>query len=216
MSTEPPSLQHPQDPDHDQTQDDPHAHTEPPTETSQTLATTLITKCRALLGEINAFQTLLAQTLRNPQVVEVRSLRSSVVSELRTLEKLGRKVEEARDDGAGPGPAEAEAGDGSGTTPGPETRLLHTLRSSNLPFYETVWAVAKGSCCGIAMFGKRFYWGEGEESEGSKWKKPNKDKRKSVLVDIVADDGEEWVKVSTISESRLLFEMAKKGWEGDE
>lgn len=217
MPTEPPSLQHHQDHAHDHDRDQAQDHTEPPTATSQTLATTLITKCRALLGEINAFQTLLAQTLRNPQVVEVRSLRSSVVSELRTLEKLGTKVEEARGAGAGPGPAEAGDGDGSGTaTPGPEIRLLHTLRSSNLPFYETVWAVAKGSCCGIAMFGKRFYWGEGEEAEGSKRKKPNKDKRKSVLVDIVADDGEEWVKVSTISESRLLFEMAKKGWEGDE
>ena len=30
----------------------------------------------------------------------------------------------------------------------------------------------------------------------------------------MADDGEEWVKVSTITESRLLFEKAKAGWEG--
>ncbi|RMJ26182.1 hypothetical protein PHISP_02925 [Aspergillus sp. HF37] len=213
MPTEPPSLQHDHDYDHDHNHADTHPN--PPAETSQTLATTLIAKCRTLLGEINTFQTLIAQTLRNPQVVEVRSLRSSVVSELRTLEKMGTKVEDA---GAGPAEAGDGSGSGTGTTPGPEpeTRLLHTLRSSNLPFYETVWAVAKGSCRGITMFGKRFYWGEGEEAEGSKWKKPNKDKRKSVLVDIVADDGEEWVKVSTISESRLLFEMAKKGWEGDE
>lgn len=187
----------------------------PDTETSQTLAPTLLTKCRALLAEIEAFQSLLTRTLRNPQVVEVRSLRSSVVSELRTLEKLARRAE---------APASAvETDTDTGGDGGAETRLLHTLRSSNLPFYETVWGVAKGSCRGIAMFGKRFYWGDvaddnagGAELDEAKSRKANKDKRKSVLVDIVADDGEEWVKVSTVSESRLLFEMAEKGWVGEE
>ena len=33
-------------------------------------------------------------------------------------------------------------------------------------------------------------------------------------MDIVAQDGEEWIKISTITESRLLFEKAKAGWEG--
>ena len=33
-------------------------------------------------------------------------------------------------------------------------------------------------------------------------------------MDIVAQDGEEWIKVSTITENRLLFEKAKAGWEG--
>ena len=33
-------------------------------------------------------------------------------------------------------------------------------------------------------------------------------------MDIVAEDGEEWIKVSTITETRLLFEKAKAGWEG--
>ena len=32
-------------------------------------------------------------------------------------------------------------------------------------------------------------------------------------MDIVAKDGEVWIKVSTITESRLLFEKAKAGWE---
>jgi len=32
-------------------------------------------------------------------------------------------------------------------------------------------------------------------------------------VDIVAQNGEEWVKVSTVTETRLLFERAKAGWE---
>lgn len=38
-------------------------------------------------------------------------------------------------------------------------------------------------------------------------------KRRSALVDIVAQEGAEWVKVSTITETRLLFELAKAGWE---
>ena len=33
-------------------------------------------------------------------------------------------------------------------------------------------------------------------------------------MDIVAQDGQQWIKVSTITETRLLFELAKAGWEG--
>ena len=40
-------------------------------------------------------------------------------------------------------------------------------------------------------------------------------KKASALVDVVADDGAEWVKVSAITASRLLFEKAKAGWESD-
>lgn len=57
-------------------------------------------------------------------------------------------------------------------------------------------------------FHKRFYWGS----------RPTRDSKKSTekrcaLTDIVARDGEEWVKVSTVTESRLLFELAKAQWE---
>lgn len=123
----------------------------------------------------------------------------------------------------------AGAGDTQDGGPELEKRLKHAMRSSNLPFYQAVWNVAKGSCEGLVALGKRFYWdsearmaefkkktAKGKEGvAGGGEKKPSKDKRKSVFVDILASDGEEWVKVSTISESRLLFEMAKKGWERD-
>lgn len=36
------------------------------------------------------------------------------------------------------------------------------------------------------------------------------------MVDIVTRSGLEWIKVSTITETRLLFELAKAGWEGAE
>ncbi|KXG47384.1 Protein of unknown function DUF1308 [Penicillium griseofulvum] len=202
--------------------------TEPSPRTSTTLSAQLKQECNDLLSQIDAYQSLLVCTLRNPQLVEVRQFRSSVLSELKMLEKLGRQIEEAIG-GTNPG-AETRVEDGvteQAGDPEMEMRLVHALRSSNLPFYQAVWRIASGSCSGLVALGRRFYW-DGEtkvtERKGGKGKgkggdaqekQPNKDKRKSVFVDIVADDGEEWVKVSTISENRLLFEMAKKGWEGD-
>ena len=62
------------------------------------------------------------------------------------------------------------------------------------------------------LFSKRFYWEQPPARKGKK-SKDDKPKRKCALVDIVAEDGEEWIKVSTITESRLLFEKAKQGWE---
>lgn len=222
----------PRDNDHHPTDQNHEQQQQLNTETSRGIAAHLLTRCNHMLSEIDALQTLLAQTLRNPQLVEVRTLRSSIVSELRTLETLSRKIEAAF--------ASSTADDSDEET---EARYVHALRSSNLPFYEALWLIAKRSCTGLVAFGKRFYWedgkdfGEGhdvridededtetgEEKRGEMNKKrkkgakklPNQDKRKSVLVDIVADDGGEWVKVSTISESRLLFEMAEKGWEKD-
>ncbi|KAJ5817667.1 hypothetical protein N7447_007675 [Penicillium robsamsonii] len=197
--------------------------------TSTILSAQLNQECNDLLSQIDAYQSLLASTLRNPQLVEVRQFRSSVASELRMLEKLGRQIEEAI--GGMNGLETSRAEDETAQPPGDpdlEMRLVHALRSSNLPFYQAVWRIASGSCSGLVALGKRFYWdgetkaterksmsGKGQGDTALLEKQPNKDKRKSVFVDIVADDGEEWVKVSTLSESRLLFEMAKKGWEGD-
>jgi hypothetical protein len=111
-----------------------------------------------------------------------------------------------------------------------EGRLLHALRSSNLPFYVAVWTIAKEHCKGVVAFSKRFYCDshttqhnqeplhkqKAEYVSTVKEKHSNRDKRKSVFVDIVCDDGEEWVKVSTITENRLLFEIAEKGWDRDD
>ncbi|KAL4748365.1 hypothetical protein BDW72DRAFT_154938 [Aspergillus terricola var. indicus] len=201
--------------------------------TGHDLAQALVTRCRTLLSELDSFKDLLSRTQRNPQIVEVRSLRSNVVSELKTLERLQGQLGEARAQchgGAGepkgnPNAQQAEeinektvVTDTTAEETDAESRTIHALRSSNLPFYEAVWTIAKRSCTGLVAFGKRFYWdSEGERTTGKDGEnKKAKDKNKrSVFVDIVADDGEEWVKVSTISETRLLFEMAKKGWEAD-
>ncbi|RAL14659.1 uncharacterized protein BO97DRAFT_317400, partial [Aspergillus homomorphus CBS 101889] len=196
-----------------------------PPPSNRTLSASLVTRCRTLLSDLDALQSLLAQTQRNPQIVEVRSLRSSVLSELRTLEKLDAQVQEVEAAAAAAAEGSGTFDDDIGTRDEVRSRLGHALRSSNLPFYEAVWAIARGSCSGLVAFGKRFYWGsgagDGEGKDGATGKggmgkkRASRDKKKSVFVDIVADDGEEWVKVSTISETRLLFEMAKKGWEAD-
>lgn len=41
-------------------------------------------------------------------------------------------------------------------------------------------------------------------------------RKKSVVVDIVTQGGKEWVKVSTVTETRLLFEVAENGWPEEE
>jgi hypothetical protein len=89
-------------------------------------------------------------------------------------------------------------------------RTIHTLRSSNLPFYTAVWDAAKGSAS-IVSFNKRFYWDTPPTRISKKSCGP---KKHCALVDIVAQSGEEWIKVSTITETRLLFDLAKSGWEG--
>ena len=218
---------HPTDKSHEQQHH--HHHLNP--ETSRGLVAHLLARCNQMLSEVDLLQALLTQTLRNPQLVEVRSLRSNITSELRMLEALSEKIDAAF-------ASIASSGAEHGAEEETEARYVHALRSSNLPFYEALWVIAKRSCSGLVAFGKRFYWENGkglgdghdvgtdegedtetEEKRGGKKKKkgakklPNQDKRKSVLVDIIADDGGEWVKVSTISESRLLFEMAEKGWE---
>lgn len=204
-----------------------HDHDHDRTSSSLALSRSLLHQCRLLLAELDAFQALVSRALRRrPHVVEIRQLRSNVVSELRALEKLERQAADAATTPAVAGDGGEEDGDG-GDREEDELRLVHALRSSNLPFYVAVWTIAKRSCRGLVAFGKRFYWDEGAHAAAARdseaaaaqrraRKRASMDKRKSVLVDIVADDGEEWVKVSTISESRLLFEMAKKGWERGE
>lgn len=89
-------------------------------------------------------------------------------------------------------------------------KTIHTLRSSNLPFHAAVWGAAKASKA-IVTFSKRFYW----DNHRTRDDKKTAEKR-SVLVDIVAHDGGEWIKVSTITAARLSLEIAKAKWEATE
>jgi hypothetical protein len=68
-------------------------------------------------------------------------------------------------------------------------RVQQLLTTSNLPFLEAIWNTAKSSS---AITGLR--------KHGS-------------VVDIYAEGGLKWIKVSTVPEKRLLMEMAKQGWD---
>ncbi|KFY22553.1 hypothetical protein V493_06510 [Pseudogymnoascus sp. VKM F-4281 (FW-2241)] len=147
----------------------------------------LLDRCRVLVDELEVFQTYLQDEKK--ETAELRHFKGSVKTEYKLLEKLCKS---------------------DPTVP----KTVHTLRSSNFPFYAAVWDAAKG-CTGVVALGKRFHWPtpvnprSGEKAGNAP--SPNH-KRSSVLVDIVAQDGLEWVKVSTLTEKRILFDIAKAGW----
>jgi len=158
-------------------------------------------RCTTLLKEVQVFADHLKEK-KLEHTVELAPIRNAVLSELNTLNKYASK---------------------------PETdQLIHSLRSSNLFFYEAVWTTAKRSS-GVVNFSKRIHWkaipGQktdsriGGISPRGKSKNGTTKKRRdwSVMVDIIAENGAEWVRVSTISESRLLFQLARMGWDrGDQ
>ncbi|EER25121.1 hypothetical protein D8B26_007729 [Coccidioides posadasii str. Silveira] len=224
---------------------------------AQALSLSLLSQCRALLHELTSFQLYLTG-LSRPNLVELRQFKSAVQAELRSLEKLCESANKAAEEDEQAKRAEctetgvvrgddedgkSSGGEGDAHLVGAaERKVLHSLRSSNLPFFSTVWKVAKTACTGLVAFNKKFYW-----QEVKKKKKLERDDyemengfpslelqnggvevgidesevaelvrlKRNVIVDIVADHGEEWVKVSTITPTRLLFELARQGWELD-
>ncbi|KAI9766373.1 MAG: hypothetical protein M1840_006637 [Geoglossum simile] len=164
----------------------------PPTMTAEEL----VIRSRILLGELKEFENFLGTKSRRQRElgsVELRQFRNSIIAEGKSLQKL------------------------TDADPTSE-KTVHTLRSSNLPFYEAVWGAAKRST-GLVAFNKRFYWEEAASSVGTVVNRKEshealrETKRRNVLVDIVSQGGLEWIKVSTVTETRLLFDMAKAGWE---
>jgi len=104
-----------------------------------------------------------------------------------------------------------------------EEKARHYIVSSNLLYYEALWSAAKRSS-GLQGFRKYFFWARhtvpaGQNtSKGLSLAKGSQAKSKAktaALVDIVAGEGMEWIRVSTVSEKRLLFDLAKLGWIND-
>jgi hypothetical protein len=153
----------------------------------------LLDRCRSLHYEVETYVAAVEANqklakLSNP--VEYRSLRNDFKHELAFLNKLvGTKLS--------------------------EEKARNYIVSSNLLYYEALWSAAKRSS-GLLAFRKYFFWNrrkEGGPSQGLGLAKGSQTKGKSsALVDIVAMDGLEWVRVSTTSEKRLLFDLAKMGW----
>lgn len=79
----------------------------------------------------------------------------------------------------------------------PPEKSSQVLRCSNVHYFTAVWAVA-AQCRAIKAVRNRVSY----KHEGRK---------RNVMVDIVAENGEQWVKVSTMKEHRMLLEIAKEG-----
>lgn len=162
----------------------------------------LLARAHALLAELAAFAAFLQSKNKEPEV-EIRILKNAVIAEKTTLQRFRPRVPEIKNDSNEEGDAEN----------------LQVLYSSNLSFYEAVWTAAKG-CHGVKAFRKRLHWGEEAGSRASRSRRREeavKDKsgnlkQSSVFIDIIAEDGLEWIKVSTVTEKRLIHEMAKEGW----
>lgn len=159
------------------------------------VAENLQKRCDALLSEVTIFEQKLVEVGRAKQV-ELRTFTSSIRAEIKSLSRIGSLDQHS------------------------DEQRLHMLRSANVAFYEAVWLTAKHSA-GVTGFLKRFPWANPshavpERTDGSGdavHSHVEKRKKAGASVDIVADNGAEWVKLSTISETRLLFEIARRGWE---
>jgi len=95
-----------------------------------------------------------------------------------------------------------------------EVKLRQYVVSSNVLYYEALWNAAKRSS-GILAFRKYYNCKSAPKNKGLRPKGSRNKNKDTALVDIVAENGMEWIRVSTISEKRLLFDLAKLGWQND-
>jgi hypothetical protein len=151
----------------------------------------LIDRCKTLYDEVETYVAAVIAKQKQTRVqhpVEYRNLRNDFKNELAFLKKIA----------------------GSNMD---EEKARHFIVSSNLLYYEALWGAAKRSS-GLQAFRKYFYWDK--QGRNTTKRKGGASKGKTnALADIVADEGGEWLRVSTLSEKRLLFDLAKLGWMND-
>lgn len=156
------------------------------------LAAALVTRAHRLLDSLESLQTHLRRHSLTKEV-EIRPFATSLRSETRTLEAL------------------------AATLPTPES--THSLRSSNLGYLEAVWKCARAQV-GVRGICQSFGFVDKEGREGGDrtggGAKDRKGKKGSVSVDVVAENGLVWIKVSTITAERVMHSLAKGGWEDAE
>ncbi|KAL1598458.1 hypothetical protein SLS59_006742 [Nothophoma quercina] len=159
----------------------------------------LIQRCKTLYEEVEAYVEAVIERQKVTRVqhpVEYRNLRNDFKNELAFLKKIAN----------------------SSMT---EEKIRHYIVSSNLTYYEALWGAAKRSC-GLQAFRKYYFWDRHKAPAGRRTLKGlslgkggvGKGKT-AALVDIVADEGREWIRVSTVSEKRIIFDLAKLGWVND-
>ncbi|KAK6533571.1 hypothetical protein TWF694_002509 [Orbilia ellipsospora] len=164
------------------------------------MAEDLLRRCITLSDEIEQLEKKLLQRLPPKQrskkgnlPIELRHFRNAIQVEQRSLEALSYK-------------------------PPTDPATIHSLRSCNLKFLESVWSVAK-TCSGLQVIFRTVYLfdhpTESVPKLRGKDKKQLKRKKSPVQVDIIAQNGLEWIKVANISQKRLETEFAKARWEAE-
>ncbi|KAF1819799.1 uncharacterized protein K489DRAFT_390464 [Dissoconium aciculare CBS 342.82] len=161
----------------------------------ETVLGDLTARAEIILSELEAFRRYLRQ-IKQEQHIELAQFRNSVTSELSMLGRLASKID--------------------------EESTSHNARSSNLPFMETVWLHAKRSRNLVALRKRLYYNSNGKtlsEAMAHVGLNPQKPKKRglkdsSVTVDAITEAGLKWVKVSLVTHTRLMFDLAKQGWTG--
>lgn len=161
------------------------------TEATSVIIENLISRCQTLCDEVETYVVAVVAKQKQTKAQhpsEYRNLRNDFKSELAFLKKIA---------GANY----------------PEQKARHCIVSSNLLYYEALWSAAK-RCSGLQAFRKYFLWDK-RASNTMKRKGGSAKGKSNALADIVADQGAKWLRVSTLSEKRLLFDLAKLGWVND-
>ncbi|EKG17370.1 hypothetical protein MPH_05438 [Macrophomina phaseolina MS6] len=190
------------------------------------VATDLLNRVNTLLFELEAFSTLV-ETQRRSQVLGHRTFIQDVNAEKRFIERLLEKAIADTTPATSGGAAnedEANAPEDPLSAIEADRKIRHQLSSTNVTSYEAQWAAVK-TCRGVVSLRQTFSrqppsrrpqkGGSRALSPSSKIKAHVKKTKNGVYVDAVVDNGAEWLKVSTVSERQLLFQMARQGWQND-
>lgn len=167
---------------------------------SATVASEMLNRAKSLLRELEQFESFLAQK-QQCHKVSLRVFKSDVSKEIKILEKVMPLLCYSTFT------SDSEQISNHDTT---EEKAVHTLKSSNLPFYEAVWSAAKTSHGVIALRNYFPLYMKGQAPAHGNI--PARNSR--AMVDVVAGDGSEWIKVSLATEKRIIYDLAKAGYVG--
>ncbi|KAK7937641.1 uncharacterized protein PG986_014509 [Apiospora aurea] len=157
----------------------------------------LFERARTLQSELEQFAAHVRETRGTTTQLYSRllSLSSDVQADARALEKRIQQVREAHD---------------------PSVQDVNGLSGANLPFYEAIWETAKRSrdlvdirckicinpTCKLPLApGSRIMPSLGTQSSS---------KLRHITVDVITDGGLAWYKVSTTTNRKLLYDLAKE------
>jgi len=182
----------------------------------------LIQRCDALVKELEDFSTYIRQH-KWKRTIEISHYRALVKSEQRNLgrladrQNLANSEDDIVDRKNGKENGREEYVDEGQENDISNEKAYQIAQSSNLPFLEAAWNAAK-STHGLVAIQKRFYYGGATENDAKQTSKASlssntkKGKSGKALVDVVAREGLEWIKISLVTNNRLMMDKAREGW----